>query len=188
MSRRTIITTSEKATQKSITRPRSSVHHTSFLWALCHEFVRSTTHRKPALNAAGLPFLRRSHRPTNEPPVHSEWWPSRRRSPDARSLDPATGDLPEILHQPEFDPLITPATQRALRARLVGDPFVSAAEHQDLDQLPEDHLLGDARAVTSERMVRLSLGQEGTKLLSDGLLLMYGGTAGTMHTPPVREA
>jgi hypothetical protein len=42
--------------------------------------------------------------------------------------------------------------------------------------------------VTSERMVRLSLGQEGTKLLPDGLLLMYGGTAGTMHTPPVREA
>ena len=98
------------------------------------------------------------------------------------------GDLPEILHQPEFDPLITPATQRALRARLVGDPFVSAAEHQDLDQLPEAHLVGDARAVTSERMVRLSLGQEGTKLLPDGLLLMYGGTAGTMHTPYVREA
>src|SRR5215210_676485 len=57
VSRLTIITTSEKATQKSITRPRSSVDHTGFLWALCHEFVRSTTHRKPALNAAGLPFL-----------------------------------------------------------------------------------------------------------------------------------
>ena len=64
MSRLTIITTSEKATQKSITRPRLSVHHTSFLWALCHEFVRSTTYRKPALNAAGLPFWEIS--PTNQ--------------------------------------------------------------------------------------------------------------------------
>ena len=36
--------TSEKAIQKSMTRPRLSVHHTSFLWALCQEFVRSTTH------------------------------------------------------------------------------------------------------------------------------------------------
>jgi hypothetical protein len=55
MSRLTIITTSEKATQKSITRPRFSVHHTTFFWALCHEFVRPTTHRKPALNGAGSP-------------------------------------------------------------------------------------------------------------------------------------
>jgi hypothetical protein len=39
---------SENATQKSITRPRLSVHHTSFLWALCQEFVRSTTQRCPA--------------------------------------------------------------------------------------------------------------------------------------------
>jgi hypothetical protein len=45
MSRLTMITTSEKATQKSITLPARSVHHTSFLWALCHEPVRSTTHR-----------------------------------------------------------------------------------------------------------------------------------------------
>ena len=51
-----MITTSEKATQKTITRPRFSVHHTSFLWALCHEFVRSTIHRNPTLNGAGLPF------------------------------------------------------------------------------------------------------------------------------------
>jgi hypothetical protein len=37
--------TSEKAIQKSMPRPRLSVHHTSFLWALCRELVRSTTHR-----------------------------------------------------------------------------------------------------------------------------------------------
>jgi hypothetical protein len=45
MSRPTTITTSEKATQKSMTRYPLSVHHTSFLWALCHELVFSTTHR-----------------------------------------------------------------------------------------------------------------------------------------------
>jgi hypothetical protein len=40
-----MITTSEKVTQKSITRPLRSVHHTSFLWALCQERLRS--HRPP---------------------------------------------------------------------------------------------------------------------------------------------
>ena len=39
-----MITTLEKATQKSITLPTRSVHHISFLWALCHELVLSTTH------------------------------------------------------------------------------------------------------------------------------------------------
>ena len=52
-----MITTSEKVTQKSITRPLRSVHHTSFLWALCQEPLRSTTHRFVAVNGAGLPFL-----------------------------------------------------------------------------------------------------------------------------------
>jgi hypothetical protein len=37
------------------------------------------------------------------------------------------------------------------------------------DQLFEDHPLWDAGLVATERMVRLSLGQEGTKLLEDGL-------------------
>jgi hypothetical protein len=40
-----MITTSEKAIQKSMTRSQRSVHHTSFLWALLHELVRSTTQR-----------------------------------------------------------------------------------------------------------------------------------------------
>ena len=35
MSRLTLLTMLEKATQKSITRPTRSVHHASFLWALC---------------------------------------------------------------------------------------------------------------------------------------------------------
>src|SRR5215217_7682829 len=52
-----MITTSEKATQKSTTRPTLSVHHTSFLWALCHELVLSDTQRCPACRGAGWPFL-----------------------------------------------------------------------------------------------------------------------------------
>jgi hypothetical protein len=48
--------TSEKATQKSTTLPLLSVHHTSFLWALCHELVLSTTHRFVAPSGEGLPF------------------------------------------------------------------------------------------------------------------------------------
>ena len=51
-----MITTSEKTTQKSITLPRSSVHHTNFLWAFCQELVRSKTHRLVAFEGTGLPF------------------------------------------------------------------------------------------------------------------------------------
>jgi hypothetical protein len=39
------------------------------------------------------------------------------------------------------------------------------------NQLLEDHPLWDAGLVATERVVRLSLGQEGTKLLEDGLLV-----------------
>ena len=56
MSLLTIMTTSENATQKSMTRPSRSVHQVSFLWALCHELVRSTTHLFVAPSAAGFPF------------------------------------------------------------------------------------------------------------------------------------
>jgi hypothetical protein len=54
-----MMTTSEKATQKSITLPLLCVHHTSFSWAsfACHELVRSTTQRLVAASGAGLPFL-----------------------------------------------------------------------------------------------------------------------------------
>jgi hypothetical protein len=47
----------EKASQKAITRARRSVHQTSFLWALVHASVRSTTQRFPAVTGAGLPRL-----------------------------------------------------------------------------------------------------------------------------------
>ncbi len=42
--------TSEKATLKSITCSRLSVHQESFLWALCQELVLSTTQRFVAVN------------------------------------------------------------------------------------------------------------------------------------------
>ena len=49
--------TLEKAIQKSMTRPRLSVHHTSFLWTLCQELVRSTIHLPVAANGEeGLLF------------------------------------------------------------------------------------------------------------------------------------
>jgi hypothetical protein len=51
-----MMTTSENATQKSTTLPRLSVHHTSFLWALCQAPVRSTTYRLVAPSGAGSPF------------------------------------------------------------------------------------------------------------------------------------
>ncbi len=52
-----MMTTSEKATQKATNLPTLSVHHTSFfLWALCQEPVRSTTHRFVAPSGAGSPL------------------------------------------------------------------------------------------------------------------------------------
>ena len=51
------MTTLENAIQKSMTGASLSVHHTSFLWALCQELVRSTTQRSPAVSGAGKPFL-----------------------------------------------------------------------------------------------------------------------------------
>ena len=56
MSLRTMMATSEMAIQKSMTRPRRSVHQDNFLWALCQEFVLSTTQRFAACSVAGLPF------------------------------------------------------------------------------------------------------------------------------------
>ena len=48
--------TSERATQKSTTLPRLSVHHASFLCAFCQELVRSMTQRLVAFRGAGLSF------------------------------------------------------------------------------------------------------------------------------------
>ena len=58
MSLRTTMTTSEGEIHKAMTRPRRSVHHTSFLWALCQELVRSTTHRLLACKGPACPSRR----------------------------------------------------------------------------------------------------------------------------------
>src|SRR5215210_3731485 len=79
------------------------------------------------------------------------------------------GQLPQGIHRPQFDPLVASVPKRGSRARPVGDPLVSAAEHQHLHQLLEDHVIGDAGTVTTERMVDLPLRQQGGKLLPDGL-------------------
>jgi hypothetical protein len=43
---------------------------------------------------------------------------------------------------------------------VIGDATVAAAEHQDLDELVEDDPVGDARAVTAERVVDLAGAQQ----------------------------
>jgi hypothetical protein len=50
-----MITTSDNATQKSIILPTRSVHRTSFLWALCHELVRSTAYSPQTVQACPTP-------------------------------------------------------------------------------------------------------------------------------------
>ena len=55
-------------------------------------------------------------------------------------------------------------------------------------QLVENHPVGDARAVTAQRMMHLSLGQKSTKLFPNGLYVMYGGMAGTGTLLLAREA
>lgn len=72
-----MITTFEKAIQKSTTRARLSVHHTSFLWAFCQEeFVRSTIHRPVVFRGAGLPFSEISASKTTWLGIRGRWEPS----------------------------------------------------------------------------------------------------------------
>jgi hypothetical protein len=50
----------------------------------------------------------------------------------------------ELVDQPKGDPLVAAAAQGRGRAAPVGDAAVAAAEDQDLDELVEDHAVGDA--------------------------------------------
>jgi hypothetical protein len=56
------------------------------------------------------------------------------------------------------------------------------------NQLLEDHPLWDAGLVATERMVRLSLGQEGTKLPEDSSLEIRWECGKGERTPAIREA
>jgi len=68
-------------------------------------------------------------------------------------------DLAQFVHQTGLDPLVAPTAQRSRRTLLVSDPPVGASEHQNLNQLLEDHPVGYPRSVAAEWMVGLPLGQ-----------------------------
>jgi hypothetical protein len=67
------MTTSENATQKAIALPTLSVHHTSFLWALCQAFVLSIIQRCPACKGAGWPLLAIWASRPSTPPLWFRW-------------------------------------------------------------------------------------------------------------------
>jgi hypothetical protein len=73
-----------------------------------------------------------------------------RKPQPARFVVSFERQLPERRHHSGFDPLVAATAQGALRARLVGDSFVGAPEHQDLNELLEDHVIGDAGLVTAD--------------------------------------
>ncbi len=61
--------------QKSMTRPRRSVHRTSLRWALCQALVRSTTQRWPRdLGLTGQGFGSRGRL---DHPAYSHDWGAR---------------------------------------------------------------------------------------------------------------
>jgi hypothetical protein len=74
----------------------------------------------------------------------------------------------QLLGQAQGDPLVTAAAQGGRRAGVVGDPAVAAPEHQDLDELVEDHAVGDSRAVAAQRVVDLAGGQQRSDLDPEG--------------------
>ena len=75
----------------------------------------------------------------------------------------------EQVHRAGLYPLVAPPPQRGRRTRLVGDPLVSATEHQDLHELLEDHPIRYARPVAAEGVIGLSSRQQRRELLPDGL-------------------
>src|SRR5215212_7202407 len=77
--------------------------------------------------------------------------------------------LPKRLHHPELDPLLASVPNRGGRTPFLGDPAISATEHQDLNELLEDHPVGDARLVAAQRVMDHSVREQGQELLEDGL-------------------
>src|SRR5918993_5036427 len=107
MSLLTTMTTFESAIQKSMTRSSLSVHHTNFLWALCQEFVLSTTQRKPTASGAGTPFLAITARCRESEPMrtwqHDECLLRRPKTQDSllrRSQDAQGSGGPHLLREP----------------------------------------------------------------------------------------
>jgi hypothetical protein len=74
----------------------------------------------------------------------------------------------QLLGQAQGDPLVTAAAQGGRRAGVVGAPAVAAPEHQDLDELVEDHAVRDAGAVAAERVAVVADGQQRGDLDPEG--------------------
>src|SRR5215203_4913184 len=72
------------------------------------------------------------------------------------------------VHHASLDPLVAPPTQRSGRAPLVGDPPIGATEYENLDELLEDYVIGNAGTMTAERMIHSSFGQQDAELFPDG--------------------
>ena len=105
--------------------------------------------------------------------------------------DPIVGfsdDPLQRIHRPELYPLISSAAQGGGRASLVSDPPVRAAKDEHLHKLLEDHLVGDTSAVAAERMIHVAFGQQGGKLLPDGLLFDVSWHGGHGDAPSHRRA
>src|SRR5215204_1290196 len=85
--------------------------------------------------------------------------------------DPIVGfqsDPLQGVHHASLDPLVAPPTQRSGRAPLVGDPPIGATEYENLDELLEDYVIGNAGTMTAERMIHSSFGQQDAELFPDG--------------------
>lgn len=72
----------------------------------------------------------------------------------------------QLLEEPGGDPFVPAPAHRGGRAAGVGEPLVAAAEDQGLDELVEDHRIGDPGTVTAQRMGHLPRGQQRQKLLA----------------------
>jgi hypothetical protein len=84
----------------------------------------------------------------------------------------------QLVSDAEGDPFVAAAAQGSRRAGLIGDPAVTAAKHQDLDELIEDDALGNALAVAAKGMVDLAGGHSVANWSQRGSR-MQAGIAGT---------
>jgi hypothetical protein len=62
----------------------------------------------------------------------------------------------QLLGDPGADPFVAAAPQGGRRAGVVGDAAIATAQDQDLDELVEDDPVGDAAAVTTQRVLDLT--------------------------------
>ena len=73
------------------------------------------------------------------------------------------------IDDPGGDPLVPATPQCGRRAGGVGNAPIGTAEDQHLDEFVEDDAIRNATAMTTERMEHGADGEEGGKLVPDGL-------------------